>query len=80
MLIMEKIPKGDVYIFESSTSVSPGNQKQATALPIMNNIELTSMLLTLINTSNKMDDTSNENTIDNKVYFLRTKLSARFVV
>lgn len=70
---MPMIPKGDVYIFESAVSINSINQKQAAAFPLMHNIELTSMLLALINTSSEMNNTIN----DNKVYFLRSKLPAR---
>lgn len=76
MVVLSKIPNGDLYIFEAP--ISALGQK-STAIPVTQNIELTSMLLALINTSKKTNGTikDNEVLIENKVHYLRHKLPAR---
>lgn len=80
MTILSKIPTGEVYIFESSPNISPQSSQQATTLTTYNQqMELTSMLLALINTSPKHsafqpDDVEH---YTNSVHHLRANLSAR---
>lgn len=68
---MGKIPAGDAYVFES---VNSGIQKQSNVIYNLQ-LELTSMLLALINTS----PTHNKNYEElwNCVYFLKSKIPAR---
>lgn len=81
MTILSKIPTGDLYIFEAPPSLNPvGGQKQSIQLSYAQNLELVSMLLALINTSSKHNlDLLREDQLLNRVYFLRSKLPARYV-
>lgn len=83
--ILRKTPPGDVYIFETINNLAPQAQAKQTSLATYNQkIELISMLLALINTSvihntslQKLGDDDRLQTIDNRVFFLRSNIPAR---
>ena len=83
MSVLSQIPCGDVYVFEGANGMGLQGQKQpATVATYTLHLELSSMLLALINTSrghNKgyQDDLTKYDTLSNCVYFLRPKLQAR---
>ncbi|XP_063919875.1 uncharacterized protein LOC135134917 isoform X2 [Zophobas morio] len=82
MSVLSQIPCGDVYVFEGANGMGLQGQKQpATVATYTLHLELSSMLLALINTSrghNKgyQDDLTKYDTLSNCVYFLRPKLPA----
>ncbi|CAH1119766.1 unnamed protein product [Phaedon cochleariae] len=84
--LVRHIPPSDLYIFEANHQLGPQGQTQsATVSSYTQKQELTSMLLALLNTSvnhnmtlqNPSEDRSNQTTIENRVFFLRSKLPAR---
>ncbi|RZC37662.1 uncharacterized protein BDFB_002825, partial [Asbolus verrucosus] len=83
MHILNNLPVGDVYVFEGTSNMGLQGQKQpSTVTSYTQQIELSSMLLALINTSsthntNFKNIDKDETEILNSVYFLRSKLPAR---
>jgi hypothetical protein len=82
--ILYQLPVGDAYIFEGTSSMSLQGQKQPTVVAsYTQQLELSSMLLALINTSsrhniiNQNNKKTDSNDVINVVYFLRSKLPAR---
>lgn len=80
--IVQNIPKADLYIFEATTGISILNKNHSSiTASYMQQLELSSMMLTLLNTSSKHNVTLIENEtpldITNRVYFLKSKLPAR---
>ncbi|XP_056631786.1 transcription elongation factor, mitochondrial [Diorhabda sublineata] len=82
--IIRKIPSSDVYIFETSPSMGPQNQTSASAYS--QQLELSAMLFTLLNTSvhhnvtlRNVNDTNTPSptSIENRVFYLKSRLSAR---
>lgn len=76
--ILNKIPPSDVYVFESTRNNSV-TQTQANITSYNHQMELTSMLFALINTSSKHNQslTNEEDSFENKVYRLRAAIPAR---
>lgn len=78
MNILSKIPNGDIYILESPMNNGLQNSKSNSSTHQM---ELTAMLLALINTSSKhnieIDAMHTKETLSNKVYYLKSRLPAR---
>ncbi|XP_065161611.1 transcription elongation factor, mitochondrial isoform X2 [Atheta coriaria] len=86
--ILKRLPDADVYVMEATPTISPQNPQATKALPAYNqHMELTSMLLALINSSGKHGcigkleggglKNGEYDISRNKVYFLRAYLSAR---
>lgn len=77
---MHSIPPADVYVFENKGN---GLGKNSSKVPPYNyQLELTSMLLALINTNDKYIQKDKDFTMyhyPNRVYFLRGRLPARYV-
>lgn len=77
--ILQFIPPADIYILESKHNA--GTNKSSTKMnPYSHQLELTSMLLALINTSEKHNDENKATSTKqypNKVYYLRSQLPAR---
>ncbi|XP_050302134.1 transcription elongation factor, mitochondrial isoform X2 [Anthonomus grandis grandis] len=80
--LLKKTPPSDVYIFEKSNSLSP----QSKTKPLMvsshsQHLELLSMLMALLNSSSIHNPESNlinnPPTIENKVFYLKNKMTAR---
>lgn len=80
MNILNKIPSGDMYILESPLNSGLQSSKSSVSTHQM---ELTAMLLALINTSSKHNITetnttqNKDNNCRNKVYYLKSRLPAR---
>ncbi|KAK9695126.1 hypothetical protein QE152_g33063 [Popillia japonica] len=82
MRIVHSIPPADVYILESKQSTGP-NRNQSKATPYTHQLELTSMLIALLNTYHECDLSNKatpENPYPNKVYYLRNRLPASCMV
>ncbi|XP_017771178.1 PREDICTED: transcription elongation factor, mitochondrial isoform X2 [Nicrophorus vespilloides] len=78
--ILNKLPIGEVYVMESSQSAGPQNSNMKQAPTYTQQIELSSMLLALLNTNNKhaINMGTQENpSYENNVYYLRSNLPAR---
>ncbi|KAK9871488.1 hypothetical protein WA026_012861 [Henosepilachna vigintioctopunctata] len=78
--VLEDIPNGDIYIFEGSPGI--GIKCQGLVGPMIaytQQVMLSSMLLTLLNTSAKHNRLNNTGTgkIENVIYFLKAQLPAR---
>lgn len=83
MTILDQLPTGDVYIFENTNNGSNSLQTGKGVLLSTQQLELTSMLIALINTSPKHNNSfqrqqNSKNIVSNKVYFLKSKLPARY--
>ncbi|KAI4470706.1 hypothetical protein MML48_1g09237 [Holotrichia oblita] len=79
MRIVHSIPPADVYILESKQSTGP-NRNQSKATPYTHQLELTSMLIALLNTHHECNLNNNATPADlypNRVYYLRNRLPAR---
>ncbi|XP_045462455.1 uncharacterized protein LOC123672393 isoform X4 [Harmonia axyridis] len=75
--ILKDIPTADLYIFESPPGT--GLQSQIAKTNYLQQIELLSMLFTLLNTSKKHNKKvgDNLNDVENIVYYVRNKITAR---
>lgn len=76
--IVNKLPDCNLYIFETIPNISPQGQTQSVPSYI-HQIELNSMLLTLLNVRNNLKEDCNtiSSKLPNKVYYLRSKIPAR---
>ncbi|GJQ68748.1 hypothetical protein Trydic_g17280 [Trypoxylus dichotomus] len=77
--IMNSIPPADIYILESKQSTGP-NKNPTKATPHSHQLELTSMLIALLNTSQKHSFKQIVPSTDyypNKIYYLKNQLPAR---
>ncbi|XP_045462454.1 uncharacterized protein LOC123672393 isoform X3 [Harmonia axyridis] len=74
--ILKDIPTADLYIFESPPGT--GLQSQIAKTNYLQQIELLSMLFTLLNTSKKHNKKvgDNLNDVENIVYYVRNKITA----
>lgn len=88
MDIVKEIPNGDLYVFEAPATLSPQNQTKHSLVSTHNqHVELQSMLLTLLNTSevhnNFLKTIANDQfysrELPNVVFYLRHKVAARYV-
>ncbi|CAG9854471.1 unnamed protein product [Phyllotreta striolata] len=87
--IVEKIPPGDLYIFETHPKLSPSGQTQNSAISAYaQQIELNAMLMALLNTNENRNVTlekwpkDNEKDkknclIENRVFYLKSRTPAR---
>ncbi|XP_066258817.1 uncharacterized protein [Euwallacea similis] len=75
---LEMTPLGDVYIFEAQPSLNPQNNPNK-VFTHNHQVEIMSMLLALLNTSVKHNQTlQNEgNKFENRVFYLKNRLPAR---
>lgn len=78
--ILNKIPPSDIYIFESTRN-NAGTPTQANITSYNHQMELTSMLFALINTSSKHNQSlMDENeSVENKVYRLKAAILQGFL-
>ncbi|XP_044754022.1 transcription elongation factor, mitochondrial [Coccinella septempunctata] len=79
MKVLDEIPPADLYVFESpGLGLQPQSQLGAVTTYIQQ-IELTSMLFALLNTSKKHNKRIHNKTeqIENVVYYMKSKLAAR---
>ncbi|KAG5898064.1 hypothetical protein JTB14_001770 [Gonioctena quinquepunctata] len=84
--IVRRIPPSDVYIFEMNPSLSPTSQTQTAAVSsYTQQLELTSMLVALLNTSinhnvtlqNINADRPPQKSIENRIFHMRSRIPAR---
>ncbi|XP_050517269.1 transcription elongation factor, mitochondrial [Diabrotica virgifera virgifera] len=85
--IVRKIPPSDVYVFESSPSMGPQASTSVSLASSYNQqLELNAMLLALLNTSVNHNitlqsvtnrDNPSTTTIENRVFYLKSRISAR---
>ncbi|CAG9768167.1 unnamed protein product [Ceutorhynchus assimilis] len=75
--LLEVTPSADAYIIEAPPTLGPQSQtKQGIVSAHNHQVELISMLLALLNTSAKHNN-GLEKSLENKVFFLRSKIAAR---
>lgn len=80
MQLLDEIPSADIYVFEACTGLSVQPQSQLGAMATYTQqIELTSMLFALLNTSKKHNSRVDDKTkqFTNVVYYMKAKLAAR---
>ncbi|KAJ8915858.1 hypothetical protein NQ315_004672 [Exocentrus adspersus] len=84
--ITNKLPAGDIYVLETNPSISPQASTQASTVTSYNQqLELTSMLIALINTSiqhnpllqKTVSSINRATSIQNVVYHLKSRIPAR---
>ncbi|KAJ8977678.1 hypothetical protein NQ317_010417 [Molorchus minor] len=83
--VLHKLPTADIYILEGNHTISPQNISQSASVSLYTqHLELSSMLIALINTSvqhnsvlQEVENNKMQQYMENKVFHLRAKVPAR---